>query len=53
MMRKENEIGSIRAGKKADFVVLEESPFDVDPAKLKDIKIWGTVYEGKAFPIKY
>jgi predicted amidohydrolase YtcJ len=53
MMRKENEIGSIRAGKKADFVVLEESPFDVDPAKLKDIKIWGTVFEGKAFPIKH
>ncbi len=46
----ENEIGSIRAGKKADFTVLEEDPFEVPPADLKDIPIWGTVFEGKPAP---
>lgn len=53
VMRKENEIGSIRAGKKADFVILEQSPYKVAPEKIKDITILGTIYEGKVFPIKH
>lgn len=48
----EDDIGSIRAGKKADFVVLEQSPYIVEPMKLKDIPIWGTVFEGKIYPVK-
>lgn len=51
IMRRENEIGSIRAGKRADFVVLEENPYDVAPDKLKDIKVWGTVFSGKDYPL--
>ncbi|PCE62542.1 amidohydrolase [Sediminicola luteus] len=51
IMRKEHEIGSIVAGKKADFVILEEDPLKVNPTKLKDIEIWGTVFQGKVFPI--
>ena len=51
-MRKENSIGSIRAGKKADFVVLEQDPYKVSKKKIKDISIWGTVYEGKVYPVK-
>ncbi len=51
-MRKESSIGSIRAGKKADFVVLEQDPYKVDSKKLKDIKIWGTVFEGKPYPLE-
>jgi predicted amidohydrolase YtcJ len=47
----ENEIGSIRAGKKADFTVLEEDPYDVAPMDLADIGIWGTVFEGQQFPL--
>ncbi|TNE36825.1 MAG: amidohydrolase, partial [Alphaproteobacteria bacterium] len=47
----EHEIGSIRAGKKADFTVLEADPWEVDPKSLKDIPIWGTVFEGRPFPI--
>ncbi|AQQ69361.1 hydrolase [Microbulbifer agarilyticus] len=50
-MRMEDEIGSIRAGKKADFVVLEEDPYEVGPEGLKDIEIWGTVFEGKVYPL--
>ncbi len=48
-----DEVGSIRAGKKADFVVLEKDPYKVNPKELKDIQIWGTVFEGKVYPAKY
>jgi predicted amidohydrolase YtcJ len=51
-IRKENEMGSIDIGKKANFAVLEENPITVDPKKLKDLEIWGTVFEGKAYPIE-
>jgi hypothetical protein len=51
-IRLENEIGSIEPGKLANFTVLEQSPFDVDPMKLKDIKVWGTVLEGRVQPVQ-
>lgn len=47
----EDEIGSIRAGKKADFTVLEDDPYAVAPLALEDIGIWGTVLEGRVHPI--
>ena len=50
-IRLESEIGSIEPGKLANFTVLEQSPFDVEPAKLKDIKVWGTVLEGRVQPV--
>ncbi|MEQ1484241.1 amidohydrolase [Methyloglobulus sp.] len=48
----ESESGSIVSGKTADFTVLEQDPYEVAPEKIKDIPIWGTVFEGKPFPIK-
>jgi predicted amidohydrolase YtcJ len=51
IMGYEDEIGSIRAGKKADFAVLEQSPYEVAPRKIKSIPIWGTVFEGKPYPV--
>jgi predicted amidohydrolase YtcJ len=48
----EQEIGSIVAGKRADFTVLEDDPLTVNPLKLKDIAIWGTVFEGRVFPLQ-
>jgi predicted amidohydrolase YtcJ len=51
-MHKENEIGSIRAGKLADFAVLEEDPYEAGTDGLKDIPIWGTVFEGEVHPVK-
>ena len=42
----EHEIGTLRAGKRADFTVLEQDPFEVGAAGLKDIEIWGTVFAG-------
>jgi predicted amidohydrolase YtcJ len=52
MLGVESEIGSIVSGKTADFTVLEQDPYEVAPEKIKDIPIWGTVFEGKPFPIK-
>lgn len=43
------EMGSIECGKFADFAVLDESPLDVDPMKIKDIPVWGTVVDGLKF----
>jgi hypothetical protein len=48
---KEDELGSIEVGKLADFTVLEQNPFEVSTETLKDIPIWGTVFEGSVFPL--
>ena len=42
----EDEKGSITPGKKADFVVLSESPLSIDPAAMRDIRILETIKEG-------
>ena len=49
--RKEHEIGSIAPGKIANFTVLEQNPYEVAPEKLKDVPVWGTVFEGRIFPV--
>lgn len=50
-LRMEQEIGSIVAGKRADFTVLEAGPLEVAPMQVKDIPIWGTVFEGRPYPL--
>ncbi|MBP9718946.1 MAG: amidohydrolase [Candidatus Levybacteria bacterium] len=47
LLRMENEIGSIMVGKKADFVVLGEDPYEIDPMKLKDIPVITTIFTGE------
>ena len=49
--QKENELGSICPGKIANFTVLDQDPLTVEPMKLNDIPIWGTIFEGRIFPI--
>ncbi|MGR3802832.1 amidohydrolase [Marinibacterium profundimaris] len=49
-MKMDHLVGSIEVGKRADFAVLEEDPTEVDPLKLKDIPVWGTVQGGRIFP---
>jgi len=49
--QKENELGSIAPGKIANFTILEQDPLAIDPVKLKDVKIWGTVFEGRQYPL--
>lgn len=48
--RMEGEIGSITPGKRANFTILADDPYELDPLLLKDIAILGTVYEGRWFP---
>ena len=49
-LRMDHEIGTIAAGKKADFAVVEEDPYAVPLDHVKDIRIGGTVYEGQVYP---
>ncbi|WP_296706105.1 amidohydrolase [Rhodoblastus sp.] len=49
--RQEDRIGSIAPGKIANFTVLGEDPYAVDPMKLRDIPVWGTVFEGGIYPV--
>jgi predicted amidohydrolase YtcJ len=48
-LKLDHELGSIECGKRADFCVLEDDPLTVDPAALKDVRIWGTVLSGRVF----
>ena len=50
-LRMDHEIGTIAAGKKADFAVVEEDPYAVPLDHVKDIRIWGTVFEGQVYPV--
>lgn len=43
----DNKIGSIKAGKDANFTILEENPFKVNPMHIKDIFVTGSVYHGR------
>lgn len=46
----EKQIGSIAPGKLANFTVLSDNPVTIDPMKIRDIKVWGTVLEGRLQP---
>ncbi len=43
----DNKIGSIKVGKDANFTILAENPFKVDPMHIKDIFVVGSVYHDK------
>lgn len=49
-MHLDHEIGSLEAGKKADFAILGDDPLAVDPMAIKDISVWGTVLVGNKHP---
>jgi predicted amidohydrolase YtcJ len=40
--------GSLKTGKIADLVILDQNPLKVDPIKLKDIKVMRTIKDGKS-----
>jgi predicted amidohydrolase YtcJ len=48
--RMEHELGSIAAGKLANFTVLADDPYAVATERLNRIAVLGTVYEGRWFP---
>ncbi|MFT5042515.1 MAG: putative amidohydrolase YtcJ, partial [Hyphomicrobiaceae bacterium] len=47
----EGEVGSIEVGKLANITVLAENPLTVAPETIKDIKVWGTLHEGRVLPL--
>jgi hypothetical protein len=49
--RMENEIGSIKPGKKANFTILAQNPYKVGKEKLKDIEVISTIFEGTEFKV--
>ena len=50
VLRADDRLGSLEPGKFADFAILEQDPYEVDPMALRDIPIWGTVLSGKKQP---
>jgi predicted amidohydrolase YtcJ len=52
MINMDTTLGSIEAGKLADFAVLDKDPYEVGVDGLRDIKVWGTVFEGRAYPAR-
>jgi predicted amidohydrolase YtcJ len=48
-LRMDHEVGSIEVGKRADFAVLHDDPYEVPVEALKDIRVWGTVVGGHIF----
>lgn len=45
----EKVIGSIKAGKTANFTILAENPLKVKPMAIKDVKVVETIFKGKSF----
>ncbi|MCZ8098617.1 MAG: amidohydrolase [Burkholderiales bacterium] len=48
----EKDVGSIAPGKLANFTILADNPVTIDPMKIKDIAVWGTVQEGRVLPVR-
>lgn len=51
VLRRDHEIGSIEVGKLADFTVLDDDPFEVDPLRLNEVPVVATVLGGAVFPV--
>jgi predicted amidohydrolase YtcJ len=49
-LQMEKDVGSIESGKLANFTILADNPLTIDPMKIKDIAVWGTVQEGRILP---
>jgi len=50
-LKLDGELGSIEAGKQADFAVLEDDPLEIGAESLKDVRVWGTVQGGRVFGV--
>jgi hypothetical protein len=48
---RDHEIGSIAAGKRADFAVLDRDPRKMGAAALRETKVEATIYEGRVFNV--
>ncbi|RUP23014.1 amidohydrolase [Methylobacterium sp.] len=50
-LRMDHCVGSIEAGKFADFAVLDADPYEVPPEALKDVPVHATVLGGRVFAV--
>jgi predicted amidohydrolase YtcJ len=50
-LKVEDQMGSITSGKLANFTILYDNPISCEAMKIRDIKVWGTVVEGKKQPV--
>ena len=41
-----HSLGTLSVGKVGNLTILEENPLKVDPLRIKDIRVLGTVYYG-------
>lgn len=48
----DDKIGSIEAGKRADFAILESNPMTTAPEAWPDIKVWGVMLGGDIRPVQ-
>ncbi len=46
-LRLADQTGSIEVGKSADFVVLSDNLFDIEPENISEVKVLRTVFEGE------
>ena len=46
-MFRENEVGSLERGKRADLVVLSHDPTGIDPSFIQDVKVQQTYVDGE------
>ncbi|WP_420623699.1 amidohydrolase [Candidatus Poriferisodalis sp.] len=47
VLARDDRLGSIEAGKLADFTVLDDDPYEIDPMALRDIAVYDTVLGGE------
>jgi hypothetical protein len=48
----DDEIGTLRAGKRADFTVVDRDPTAIPASELRDVVIEATIFEGRPYPIE-
>ncbi|MEM8750541.1 MAG: amidohydrolase [Pseudomonadota bacterium] len=48
-LKLDGEIGSIETGKCADLAILEDDPEEIGGENLKDVRVWGTMQDGRIF----
>ena len=49
--RREHDLGSIAVGKIANVTVIDDDPYDLDPTRLGSIRIRGSLFQGRWFPV--
>ncbi|WP_156168318.1 amidohydrolase family protein [Kordia zhangzhouensis] len=46
-MRQENKVGTLEVGKEADFIVLSQNLFDIQPTQINQTQVLETYLKGE------